>query len=122
MTISYNADSMGTLHTVTRVRHTMVSLVAFSPAFWLLLSLHAVLLIIDRRSDYSIPHLDHNGSGILTSLLTFFLVFYGSNCFSRMNMYYDWCMGIGACLLEWAALVKMYLADSKEMQWNAMRL
>ena len=54
---------------------------------------------------------------------SFFLVFYGSDCFSRMNMYYDHCMGIGACTLEWAALVKLHLpVESKGMQWNAMRL
>jgi hypothetical protein len=52
---------------------------------------------------------------------SFFLVFYGSNCFARMNMYYEHCMGIGACILEWAALLKNHLSDDKAVKWNAMR-
>ena len=71
MVIDYNADSLGTLRTVARVRHTMIELVSSSPAFVLLLALHASLLVVDRHSDdYSIPYLAHNASGILTSLLT----------------------------------------------------
>ena len=122
MTIVYNADDLGTLRTVVRVRHTMIALVVQSPAFWLLMIFHAVLLWVDRRSDYQIPYLHHNASGILTSLLTFFLVFYGSNAFARMNMFYDHCMGLAACILEWAALLKNHFTGSKSVRWNAMRL
>ena len=48
-----NADTLGTLRTIIRVRHTMIDLVAKEPGYWLLLSFHGFLLVLDRHSqDY----------------------------------------------------------------------
>ena len=121
MTILYDADHLGTLRYVMRIRHTMLLLVGKSPAFWLLMSFHATLLVMDRRSHYSIPFLDKHAASTLTSLLTFFLVFYGSNAFSRLGMFYEHCVGLGGSVLEWAALINLYLPPQPRLRCNVMR-
>mgnify|MGYP003316169856 CR=1 FL=1 len=57
---------------------TMILMVFKSTVFWLLMATHTALLVIDRQnSNYHLPEMNWHAFQAVTSLLTFFLVFYG---------------------------------------------
>ena len=66
---------------------TIFPLLFKSPLFWGLLLSHAVLLAIDSYDD-PLPPLDWKIAVLPNGLLTFFLVFYGNNCYTRYFGFY----------------------------------
>ena len=58
----------------------------------------------------------------VTSLLTFFVVFYGGQCFTRFQMFFGHCIGVGGVCMNWAALVRNYYPPDADARWNAVRL
>lgn len=123
MTIVYDAGDLGTLRTVLKLRHTMVILVAKSPAFWILILTHIALLTVDRhdRIQYTIPFMDWNAAKAFAQLLTFFLVFYVGNAYSRLNMFYGHCVGLSGSTMDWVGLVHNYVPPNRDVQWNCIR-
>ena len=123
MTIIYNAGELGTVRTLLMLKGTMILMVFKSTVFWLLMATHTALLVIDRQnSNYHLPEMNWHAFQAVTSLLTFFLVFYGSNAYGRLQMFYGHCVGIGGTCMNWVCLVRNNLPPEKDLQWNCTRL
>jgi len=135
MTVMYAAEELGTFRTLCKCRGTMVPMVGKSPIFWLLLLVHAVLLVIVHLEEeeevqgvivktkrFQLPPMNYSAVGTVTALLTFFLVFYGSQSYSRLNMFFGHCVGIGGNVMNWVCLVRNHFPADPNVQWNATRL
>jgi len=110
-----------------RWRYTVFPMVFKDPMFWLLMGIHAWLLYEEKRSvdsgELGWPKLDWRAALVPTSLLTFFVVFYGGNCYTRFYQLHGQCMGISSCITEWAYLVQHHFGDQPtSVRWNLMRL
>ena len=56
------------------------------------------------------------------SLLTFFLVFYGNNCYARYYELHGHCIGLGRSMGLWAQLVRQHFSHlSAAARWNMVR-
>ena len=56
------------------------------PMFWMLIASHIIILHIQHEKleqGDSLPSLDWKAASTLSALLTFFVVFYGGNCYNR---------------------------------------
>jgi len=132
MTIAYDAQEMGTIKTLMSVRGTMLPLVFLQPTFWVLIFVHNAMLglrcTLERSPDgelvaaFNIPKMDWRAVSAVTSLLTFFIVFYGSQSYGRMQKFFGHCVGLGGTCMNWVALVKITFPADKDQQWNATRL
>ena len=121
----YDADNHGFLTTIFAWNGTIVKEVLTSGAFWFFLMLHISLLVFHETSPWLWDSLgldlDWKSTGAITSLLTFFIVFYGTQCYSRYMMFYGHCVGLIGLCQEWSALAKVYLPDDATARWNAAR-
>ena len=133
MTILYDASELGTISTMLVYRGSMVAMVVQSPIFWILIAFHAALLLIDRgfcgdgdtcnlSSGDNLTPMNWNGRGPITALSSFFLVFYGSNSYKRMQLLWGHCVGMGGSCMNWVCLVRNNLPPDKRLQWNCTRL
>jgi hypothetical protein len=105
----------------------MLPLVLQSGIFWILLGIHGIELLlhrlqVDGERLVDFPTMSFPAVGIVTGLLTFFLVFYGSQSYGRFNTFYGHCVGLGGSCMNWVALVKLHFPDNPNTQWNAVRL
>lgn len=87
-------------------------------AMWLVncavtIAVHRKLLVIDPSS---VPK---SALGVLTSLMTFFLVFYTNNCFGRYFALYEKVRDMMGCLLEFVSDLRLRI-DSRDTQRRAM--
>ena len=69
-----------------------------------------------------LPAMDWKPVATITGLLTFFLVFYGGQSYSRFQMFYADCVGLNGMLMNWTCLVRLHLPAETNVQWNAVRL
>jgi predicted membrane chloride channel (bestrophin family) len=145
MTVIYDPDA-SFWYTLSRVTGTSVAPVVCSAFFWLCVLGHAALLFCDRilpvwlceaqevdvlaaavacdpaQVQPYLPDLDWRAIQALTSLLTFFIVFYGSQSYARFMQYWDYCVALGGLTMDWATLVRTHLPYDIELQWNLTRL
>jgi len=128
MVIQYDAQELGTFRTFIRIRGTMLPMVLAAPIFWVLVVLHAVLQVLanlssdDGSAMFVLPQLSYKAVGTVTALLTFFIVFYGGQSYSRLNMFYGHCVGIAGNVMNFTALVRNHFPSDVNVQWNATRL
>ena len=131
MTIAYDPrDSStfaGLLQLLFRYQGTMLPLVFGRASFWMLLTVHLVLssseLLVRKSMLHTpFPDVDWNVIKTVTALLTFFIVFYTSQCYSRFVEFYKACVGIGGVVMSWAGLIKVYMPDDNDVRWQIMRL
>jgi len=100
---------------------TLFPLVLGSPLFWILIFIE--LAIINLERDQALPALDWKATGSALSLLTFFLVFYSSNCYARYFQLHGLAVGINGLSLEWTILVHNHFGHlGPEFEWNLCRL
>ena len=70
-----------------------------------------------------LPSLDWRAAAAMTSLLTFFIVFYGSQSYTRFRMFYSHTVGLHGTIMNWVCLVRNHLPrDADNLHWNATRL
>jgi len=122
----YNPDDEQ-LRFLCRWKSTLLPMVATDPLFWFLLVTHVGLLMKQRallhEGEPGLPTLEWKAALVPTSLLTFFVVFYVSNCYERFFQLFGCCVRIGGCMTEWAYLLRTHFGDAdKGSQWNMMRL
>jgi len=121
----YNADVERSWFFL-RWRHTVMPMVVRDPIFWLAISFHTAILFLQKdllSRGESLPDLDWKASSLLWSLLTFFVVFYGGNCYNRYYQFYGACTGLGGALGEWAYLIRAHFdVSSPVVKWNILRL
>ena len=84
------------------------------------MGIHIGLHILNRFFDF--PILQWSQVAVITSLLTFFIVFYGSQCYSRLQSFFASCVGLGGTAMNWVGLVRNHLPRDGNLQWNATRL
>ena len=56
------------------------------------------------------------------SLLTFFIVFYGQQSYTRYYEFYAACTQMSAALMEWMSMTKRHFGGDMNCSWNAARL
>ena len=123
MTILYNAAELGMIRTLIQYKGTMLLMVFKSYVFWMLLAVHITLLLIDRRVDsINLPEMNKDGFKLSTPLLAFFLVFYVGEAYSRMNFFWEQCIGLRGTCMNWAACVRNNFPRNPDQQWNSSRL
>lgn len=66
--------------------------------------------------------LDWRAIAAVTGLLTFFLVFYGSQSYGRFRFFYSHCVGLSGTAMNWTTLVRNHLPRDRLLQWNVTRL
>lgn len=71
---------------------------------------------------YGLPDMDWRSVQVLTSLMTFFIVFYGNQSYTRFMQFWDFCVSLGGLTMDWATLVRTHLPDEPTVQWNVTRL
>ena len=54
------------------------------------------------------PLLPWKLTAIPTSLLTFFLVFYSGNCYTRYYAFYSKCTGMSGAVMCWVGLLRVH--------------
>jgi len=123
MTISYDASDFNELTVLFRWRGTIMPAVLCRPVMWLLLSAHIGFLYLHvYRTDIEMPHLPWKLTAVPTSLLTFFLVFYSGNCYSRYYAFYSKCTGMSGTVMCWVGLLRVHFPKaSAEVLWNLSR-
>ena len=86
-----------------------------------------VLKVIDGRGNTDsqederfLPPVDWKAIATLTSLVIFFSVFFGSQCYARLHGFWDHCIGLGGTCMNFVALVRNKLPTTNPViQWNA---
>jgi len=73
------------------------------------------------KSTLMLPYLDWKAAALTTGLLTFFIVFYGSQSYGRFYTLFGHCIGLGGATMEYTALVKLHLIQEPAARWNAVR-
>jgi len=142
MPVMYSAGDLGTFKTLLKLRGTMVPMVLGNVAFYLFCTLHAGLLVLARLPQanqtgvdcslgannegcepmFDLPEMAYSVISTITGLLTFFIVFYGSQCYGRFNTFYGHCVGISGNVMNFVALVRNHFPADPNVQWNATRL
>lgn len=120
MTVVYDASELGTIRALLRWRGTMLPMVLGNAPIYVLMAIHIALHVLNRFFD--LPILQWSQVAVVTSLLTFFIVFYGSQCYSRMQSFYESSVGLMGCAMNWVGLVRNHLPRDGNLQWNATRL
>lgn len=106
-----------------RWQGTILPLVASSPLFWFLLLGHAVIVTAYHTLDGGEPVLEWQAAIVPSSLLTFLLVSFGNQCYSRYFELYGHCVGMHGSIMEWVALIKVEFTHlDLSAQWNVLRL
>lgn len=141
MVFNYDAGKFGTVWTLLKFQGTMLPMVLTKPIFYFLMVTHVIFLIVGNvpalwKPEYQhvacpntnvvrcsyLPTLEWTPVTVVTTLLTFFIVFYGNQCYGRMQMFYGHCVGLGGTCMNWACLVRNHFPDEPNVQWNAARL
>jgi len=123
MTISYDAGDFNELTVLLRWRGTIMPAVLCRPVMWLLLGAHITFLYLHLyRHDIIMPPLPWKLTGVPTSLLTFFLVFYSGNCYTRYYAFYSKCTGMSGAVMCWVGLLRVHFPKATpDKLWNLCR-
>lgn len=141
MTVHY--DPFSPVHVVLRqYRGTVFPLVLRKPTFYFLVVVQVCFLVYDahlydecrkngtrrRRAvkldGCRLEPLDWGAVGLPASLLIFFVVFYGTNCYNRFYKMWSLCTDLVKLTLEWTARVHIMMPGKQnlEIKWRATRL
>jgi hypothetical protein len=115
MTISYDAGSHGLRGSVFfRWRGTIFPLVLSDPLFWMLITLHCVLLVLKHRLQdmgrLDMPPIEWKSSTGLVSLISFFLIYYADHCYRRFLRLHRSTVTITHCVNDWSQLVQLHFS------------
>ena len=75
-----------------------------------------------QRGCMFLWYLEWRAVAAVTALLTFFIVFYGSQSYARFRFFYSHCVGMSGTAMNWTTLVRNHLPRDGQLQWNATRL
>ena len=125
MTILYDPNALQFTFFL-RWRGTIFPLVLADPLFWFLTLVHVCLLRWEHNllsaGEEGLPELPWNASSTAIGLLTFFVVFYGNNCYARYFELHGQCVQLGRTTMIWAHLIHSNFAHKTlATRWNMMR-
>jgi len=118
MTIYYEPQDFNEITVLFRWRGTVLPMVLCRPAVWVLVSTHVAFLYLHLyRPEVDMPPMPWKLVGVPTSLLTFFLVFFSGNCFTRYYNLYKCCTGMSGCCMAYCGLLRVHFphASSDEL-------
>lgn len=130
MTIQYDPQEH-ILAVLTRWDGTILPLILKRPLYWLLLFVHAIFLYVDQYLRHytsrgnGIPALSWDVVALPSSLLVFFLVFYGGNCYTRFYQLWNEISELFSLIVQWVSHLSVVfdgMPNAKELQWRASRL
>lgn len=124
MTISYEPQDFNELTVFFRWRGSILPSVLCKPAIWLMLFAHTSFYYLHMyRADIRVPELPWKLMIPPTALLTFFLVFYSGQCFTRYYQLYAKCTGMASCITEITGLLRVHFPEaSYDALYNLCRL
>jgi hypothetical protein len=128
---SLNYSMTSPLAALISFRPTILPMALKRPELWFFTGLHAMLVWLvksDRFHDVfgddlqvSDIELSFSSVGMLTSLMTFMLVFFNGQCFTRYQGYYSACTGISGTCQEMAQMTAVHLMDQPDVKWDVCR-
>jgi len=127
MTIQYEPSDMTFFTLLSRWQGTMFPLVLSKKGFWFFVVLHTVFVVLQQvvhqTGGGTLPPIDFKIVTAVTGLLVFFLVFYGSQCYARLQMFFGHCVGLSGTGMNWMALLQTALPDGTDRatKWNCAR-
>ena len=123
MTISYDTGDFNELTALFKWRGTIMPLVLCRPVMWLLMAAHVTLFYLHNyHEEVKLPKMPWKLTGVPTALLTFFLVFYSGNCYSRYYAFYNHCMGMSGAVMAYTGLLRVHLPKATpDKLWNLSR-
>jgi predicted membrane chloride channel (bestrophin family) len=129
--MSYDAQE-SILASVTRWRGSVLPMITAKPVFWLLLTLHWVLLGM-HALEWHMPAMDTAiVIGLPASLLIFLTVFYNGNCYTRyyelwamssrlVQLVHSWVLQVSFIFHDLVADGRASQDDVKRLKWRAAR-
>jgi prepilin signal peptidase PulO-like enzyme (type II secretory pathway) len=109
MTIAYSTDDFNEVTVMLRWRGTILPDVLCRPAIWVLMFAHIAFFFLHvHHTEVTMPPLPWKVVSVPTSLLTFFIVFYSGNCFSRYYALYSHCSGMSSAVMVFAGLLRVH--------------
>jgi predicted membrane chloride channel (bestrophin family) len=121
MTIGYNPSSVTFYQVLWRWQGTLLPMVLYKPMFWFLALVHTAFICI-HELVIPLPVLPYSAVGTIMSLLVFFVVFYGSQSYARLQMFWGHCVGLSGTTMNWVALVQTSLGQCDAgTKWNCTR-
>lgn len=125
MTVEYAPEGVTVFNWMFQWRGTILLLVLQRPMIWLLTAIHCGFLYVKivEHQDFGSLWVDaDNATAVVASMLVFFSVFYGGNCYTRYFAFYAACMGMHGAIVQYAGLVRVFLPQATPQQhWNACR-
>ena len=113
-------------NTVFRWQGTLLPMVLQKPMFWSLMGVNFSLLVYHdyllSQGEAGLPELAWDAAVVPMSLLTFFIVFYGQQSYSRYYAFYGNCAQMSTSLAEWMSMLKRHFGGDPACMWNAARL
>ena len=150
MTITYNPRVSFMRVLLLQCKGSAVPGVLRSIFFWVQICIFLVLLAIDRAvpsctfsvvvSDCAelssgedggdgenpvtgaLPVLHWSATATVVALLTFFIVFYSSQTYARLQMFWENCFALSGLTMDWAATCRNHVPSEYDIQWNSTRL
>ena len=98
----YDPGSFG-ITFLFRWQGTILPMVLSSPLFWFLQFANGGFIYLYHNFEDVEPVLNWKAAIVPSSLLTFLLVSYSSQCFNRYFDLYDHCIQLHGCVMEWVA-------------------
>lgn len=121
MTVHYDPSKLSVLGTLLRWRGTLFPLVIRTPGFWIFIVFHSILTACKSTDSVSFTPISWSVIASVTGLLVFFIVFYGSQCYNRMQMFFGHCIGLSGTTMNWVELVHNGLRGDPALHWNCVR-
>lgn len=123
MTIGYDPTDFNEITVLLKWRGTIMPAVLCRPVMWMLMAAHVGFYYLHMyRPDVHMPTLPWKLTGVPTALLTFFLVFYSGNCYTRYYNFYNKCMGMTGSVMSYTGLLRVHFPKaSPEKLWNLSR-
>ena len=105
---------------------TILPLVARRAEAWIFVGVHVILLVLNDVAglidiDVFLGVDPLKTMGILTALLSFFIVYFTSQSLARFTTFYQSCTGISGSLQQIASQTSVHLADYPVERWDACR-
>ena len=109
----------------TRWQGTVLPMVLHRPLFWVLTVFELSMLYLNyyqlQTHGVGLPVLEWEAAMVPMSLYTFFIVFFGSQAYSRYYQFYHHCTGMNGAIMEWMAMIRRHFGGDRDYEWNAAR-
>jgi len=127
MTVEYECTDFNEFTCFFRWRGTVLPAVICRPPIWAMLLVHCVLLYMHKEMGMDAGMIvkgpaPDDVSKVSTTFLVFFLVYYGSQCYTRYYTMYTACMSMAGDVQCWVGLCRVYFPNATpDILWNLSR-